>query len=65
MDARDGMVSIGGVRYRIEDAYALGLLDPPSETATGAPEPETTAAPAPDNKNATPKGGRRRPTAKE
>lgn len=79
----DGMIAVAGVRYRYEDALSLGLVslthngrhaadDDGGSQNTGADvdegeEPETAAAPDPDNKDATPSGGgnRRRPTAKE
>lgn len=69
------MVTIRGIRYRVEDADALGLLADPtaldsSKTAgvlsTSTASPEHTAAPAPENKDVTPPSPkRRRPTAKE
>lgn len=70
------MVTIRGIRYRFEDADALGLLTDsaalaPDETqtavlSTGIASPENTEAPKPEDKNATPPSPkRRRPTAKE
>lgn len=67
----DGMVTVGGIRYRAEDAIEAGLWQPPGKHAApendgGTSGPETAVAPAPENKDATPPpGGRRRPTAKE
>lgn len=71
----DGMIAVDGVRYRYEDALSLGLVSLAHNGRHAADdgdggegeEPETAAAPAPDNKDATPDGGgnRRRPTAKE
>ncbi len=55
MDIDDGMVVIGGVRYRVEDATSLGLVPPlgrhvaPEETEESSEEPE-----APEEKQATP-----------
>lgn len=67
MGVDDGMVTLNGVRYRLDDAIAWGLYDPepqgrhvaPEEGATG---PVTAAAPDPENKETQPKA---RPTAKE
>lgn len=55
MDIDDGMVVIGGVRYRVEDATSLGLVPPlgrhvaPEEPEESSEEPE-----APEEKQATP-----------
>nr|DAK24807.1 MAG TPA: hypothetical protein [Caudoviricetes sp.] len=70
------MVTIRGIRYRVEDADALGLLADPTALdssnkttgilSTSTASPEHTAAPAPENKDVTPPSPkRRRPTAKE
>ena len=70
------MVTIRGIRYRLEDADDLGLLTDPTalesgETpgrvlSTGVANPENTEAPKPQDKDATPPSPkRRRPTAKE
>lgn len=65
----DGMVTLNGVRYRLDDAIAWGLYSPqggditPDEGASEGEEgPVTAAAPAPENKETQP---RARPTAKE
>nr|DAX27827.1 MAG TPA: hypothetical protein [Caudoviricetes sp.] len=58
MVGESGMVAVGGVRYRVEDARALGLLSPGPEAAEedggGAEAPdgggEEKAAPCPENK---------------
>lgn len=55
MDIDDGMVVIGGIRYRVEDATSLGLVPPlgrhvaPEEPEESSEEPE-----APEEKQATP-----------
>lgn len=70
------MVTIRGIRYRVEDADALGLLADPTALdsgeepgrvlSTGTANPENTEAPKPQDKDATPPSPkRRRPTAKE
>nr|DAM29780.1 MAG TPA: hypothetical protein [Caudoviricetes sp.] len=70
------MVTIRGIRYRLEDADALGLLTDPTALesgkepgrvlSTGIANPENTEAPKPQDKDATPPSPkRRRPTAKE
>ena len=48
MDIDDGMVVIGGIRYRVEDATSLGLV-PPLGRHVAPEEPE-----APEEKQATP-----------
>lgn len=67
----DGMVTLNGVRYRLDDAIAWGLYNPETQGRHVAPEeganegeegPETAAAPDPENKETLPKA---RPTAKE
>lgn len=69
MGVDDGMVTLNGVRYRLDDAIAWGLYEPHGRHAApddGATEeeagPVTADAPAPGNKETQPK---RRPTAKE
>ena len=71
MGVDDGMVTLNGVRYRLDDAIAWGLYNPetqgrhvaPEEGATEGEEwPVTAAAPDPENKETQPKA---RPTAKE
>jgi hypothetical protein len=71
MSVDDGMVTLNGVRYRLDDAIAWGLYDPEPQGRHVAPEegaaegeegPVTAAAPAPENKETQPKA---RPTAKE
>lgn len=71
MSVDDGMVTLNGVRYRLDDAIAWGLYDPepqgrhvaPEEGATEGEEgPVTAADPDPENKATQPKA---RPTAKE
>ena len=62
MDIDDGMVVIGGIRYRVEDATSLGLVPPlgrhvaPEEPEESAEEPEESAEEpeAPEEKQATP-----------
>ena len=69
MGVDDGMVTLHGVRYRLDDAIAWGLYDPEPQGRHVAPEegaseegPVTAAAPDPENKATQPKA---RPTAKE
>lgn len=71
MGVDDGMVTLNGVRYRLDDAIAWGLYNPetqgrhvaPEEGATEGEEgPVTAAAPDPESKETQPKA---RPTAKE
>ena len=64
MGVDDGMVTLNGVRYRLDDAIAWGLYDPEPQGRHVAPEEGavTAAAPAPENKETQPKA---RPTAKE
>lgn len=70
------MVTIRGIRYRLEDADDLGLLTDPTALesgktpgrvlSTGIANPDNTEAPKPEDKDATPPSPkRRRPTAKE
>lgn len=67
MGVDDGMVTLNGVRYRLDDAIAWGLYDPQGgditpDEGTSEEGPVTAAAPDPENKETQPKA---RPTAKE
>ena len=50
MVGESGMVAVGGVRYRVEDARALGLLSPGPEAAEEDGGGAEKAAPCPENK---------------
>jgi hypothetical protein len=55
MDIDDGMVVIGGIRYRVEDATSLGLVPPPGRhVAPEEPEESAEEPEAPEEKQATP-----------
>lgn len=55
MDIDDGMVVIGGIRYRVEDATSLGLVPPPGRhVAPEEPEESSEEPEAPEEKQATP-----------